>query len=152
MAFFGDTFDMDAFLTLIDEEDDNRNSTSKTDTDRLSSLQGHCFDLTFLSCVLDLFRAVPTHTLLPANQADDGMQRKLCVGPNTLQCLFKIAATSPSLQALLPGCTAVVTDTLSVSRLQGAYLLRLVFSRPRWTVLCPLGQYWGILRTLPRPV
>ena len=105
---------MDAFLALIDEEDDNTNSTSQTDTDRLPSLQGHCFDLTFLSCVLDLFRAVPTHTLLPANQADDGMQRKLSVGPTTLQCLFKIAATSPSLEALLPGCTAVVTDTISV--------------------------------------
>eukprot|EP01032_Pedospumella_encystans_P014125 gene14125-16246_t len=120
VAFFGDTFDINAFLTLIDEEDDNTNSTNnntaapRSETDRLSSLQGHCFDLTFLSCVLDLFRAVPTHTLLPANQADDGMQRKLCVGPNTLQCLFKIAATSPSLEALLPGCTEVVTDTLSV--------------------------------------
>ena len=120
VAFFGDAFDMDAFLALIDEEDDTTSSTKNdtaaphSETDRLPSLQGHCFDLTFLSCVLDLFRAVPTHTLLPADQADDGMQRKFCVGSTTLQCLFKIAATSTSLEALLPGCTAVATNTLSV--------------------------------------
>ena len=122
---------MDAFLALIDEEDDNTNSTTKTDTDRLPSLQGHCFDLTFLSCVLDLFRAVPTHTLLPANQTVDGMQRMLSVGSHILQCLFKIAATSPSLEALLPGCTAVVTDTLCV--VDGAALENITAARRLFT-------------------
>jgi len=115
-GFFGETFDIDAFLTLVSAEDDNLSGTEGQTGEQstFEALQATSFDLTVLSCVVELFKALPADALLPVTQPDDGLDGKLAVGQLTQKFLCKIAATCTSLEALLPGCTEVATRCLAV--------------------------------------
>lgn len=121
LAFFGDTFDIDAFLALMSSDDDSLSGTEEhkqpaesSEISPTQALSDTTFDLTVLSTVVELFRQLPCSSLLPTTQPDDGLQGKLAVGPLTMSCLFKVAATSTSLEALLPGCTEVAARCLCV--------------------------------------
>lgn len=164
LAFFGESFDLDAFLALMYSDDEASSGSDDEGGEgghtlqaapqhhqqqhqqrqqlqqarreqadaTLGALRTSSFDLTFLTAVVEVLKAVPVWAMRGQSStggatttgASVGAEASgVTVGALTQACICRLVASQSSIEALLPGCATVAQDCLAV--LDGAMLRRI---------------------------